>query len=86
MTADRDVLAAIRQILVGHQIESINIMKRLTYWRRRWCLWRGHPMAEWSPICIYEKSPDRYVDGQIIPGDEYMVRAWRCALHDRVDG
>ena len=56
-------------------------MKRL---RRRWCAWRGHPRADWSPIVFWYSDPDILnMDGSITRGTEIVIRAWRCALHDR---
>lgn len=63
-------------------------MKRVRYWRRRWCLWRDHPMADWSPIVMIEKAPDRAIFGDdftvitFVYGDEITTRGWRCAKHD----
>jgi len=59
--------------------------RRLTYWRRRTCVWLGHPLADWAPIVMYETSPATLnADGTITDGTEYTVRAWRCAKHDKV--
>jgi len=60
---------------------------RLTRWRRRWCTWRGHPQAEWSPIVVWVTEPDRLEeDGTIVQGDDTVVRSYRCARHDRAPG
>lgn len=57
---------------------------RLKVWRRRWCIRRGHPMADWSPVCMSYREPDlvRIEDGLRVPGRVIEQRAWRCALHD----
>lgn len=57
---------------------------RLRRWRRRWCLWRRHPMAEWSPIVRHRPARYGEVDGRIVMKvDEITVRQWRCAIHER---
>lgn len=58
--------------------------RRLTCWRRVWCMRRKHPMAPWSPIVISMKFPDKLMpDGTIKEGDELTQHAWRCERHDK---
>lgn len=63
----------------------MSLRYRLRIWRRRWCMRRGHPMADWSPLCVSYKAPDRIdpESGQYIYGREITQRSWRCARHDR---
>lgn len=57
---------------------------RLRVLRRRWCIYRRHPMASWSPVCASYKAPDvAGPDGTITPGRELVQRAWRCSRHDK---
>lgn len=60
----------------------MSLRQRLTVWRRRRCLRRGHPMADWSPHCVSYKFPDQWVGGVFVRGPELYSRAWRCARHD----
>lgn len=59
-------------------------MKRLLYWRRRWCRRHGHPMADWSPTVMYWPAQYRLV-GEVITETipEIIVKQYRCALHDK---
>lgn len=57
---------------------------RLRVLRRRWCIYRRHPMASWSPVCASYKAPDVLgPDGSVVPGRELVSRAWRCSRHDK---
>lgn len=56
-------------------MKRVWLWRRIRLWRRRWCLWRGHEMAAWSPTVL------SYVDAN---GDEWTTRQWRCARHDRL--
>lgn len=58
-------------------------MKRVRVYRRRLCIRLGHPMASWSPIVMSFKEDDYVVGGVLVPGQEYLTRAWRCARHDK---
>lgn len=58
--------------------------RRWAMWRRRLCMRRGHPMADWSPVVMTSTDSDVMLpDGTIRPGDVHTVRAFRCAKHDR---
>lgn len=57
------------------------IIDRLRMYRRRWCNWRGHPISDNAPICIWEKGPSKLIEGRIIEGDVYVVKAYRCDFH-----
>ena len=39
----------------------MTLRQRLTVWRRKRCMRRGHPMADWSPIVSSYCEPDRFV-------------------------
>lgn len=58
-------------------------MKKLRYWRRRWCAWRGHQEAEWSPVVLCWRTPDVWDGERVIDGAETRVKAYRCERHDK---
>lgn len=52
----------------------MTVRQRLTLWRRRWCIRRGHPIAPWSPVVFYQRGPN---------GEDIETKAWRCIRHDK---
>jgi hypothetical protein len=62
---------------------TVSIRRWLRYQRRRWCAWRGHRQAPWSPIVITWCDSDVLnADGSITRGAETRIRAYRCSIHD----
>ena len=54
----------------------------IRYWRRRWCLRHGHPIAPWAPTVVQFHEPDRL---EVCPdcngtGCQYDPRdeCWKC--------
>lgn len=58
-------------------------LRRCRYFRRRWCAYRDHPQAPWSPVLVSYRDDD-WVDrdGVLQPGDLCEIRAYRCTHHD----
>lgn len=60
------------------------VRRRFLRWRRRWCVWRGHPQAVRSPVVMNWVYPNILNgDGTITVGEEHTIKAYRCALHDK---
>jgi len=62
----------------------MTVRQWLTVHRRKRCIRRGHPMADWSPVVFRTRADDTLgPNGEIIEGDEFTQYAWRCAIHDK---
>lgn len=60
------------------------MVKHFRVWRRRWCAWREHPIADWAPICLSETGASALLeDGQVVPGIQIVVKEYRCVQHDQ---
>lgn len=57
------------------------VKRQLRHYRRRWCIWRGHPT--YGEIVLWTRTPDILnADGSITDGVDHVVKALRCAVHE----
>ena len=66
--------------------DAMTFRRRLRLWRRRWCLRRGHPMADWSPVVVSYKEPDRFVSDIDSVGPVADVLATAAEIADAYRG
>jgi hypothetical protein len=59
------------------------MVRWLTYLRRRWCAWCGHPQTFVEAPVISTRTTDvQLPDGRVVEGVVYGVHAYRCQWHD----